>query len=191
MIDIKEKYFKNERVLWQSKPEKVPVFNRGDFLYVPFSLIFGGMMLVYAIVSAIMMFSGQGIMFSLAGITALLLGIYFIFLRLWYRKKRISREVYFVTDKRVFAFDTMRDDVIFDIPTENITMYLGNKSLIFGEINSIGDFVYGMGLDIFFRKFVKETPAFRYIDDIKKVSEIIVGNIQKNNEEKEDESPFI
>ena len=190
MINIKEKYLKNETVLWQGKPEKVPVFNKFDFLLVPFSLIIGGMMIVYAIVSAIMMFSGQSIVFSLAGITALLLGVYFIFLRLWYRKKRISREVYFVTDKRVLAIDTMRDDVIFDIPLEDVVMYLGDHSLILGETNSIGDFVYGMGLDIFFRKFSKETPAFRYIDDIKNVSNIIIKNIQKN-EEDADESPFI
>ncbi len=190
MNNIKEKYLKDETILWQGKPEKVPTFNKLDFLLVPFSLVIGGMMLVYAVVSAIMMFSGQGIMFSLAGITALLLGVYFIFLRLWYRKKRISREVYFVTDKRVFAVDTMRDNVIFDIPLENVVMYLGDHSLILGETNSIGDFVYGMGLDIFFRKFAKETPAFRYIEDIKKISDVIVKNIQKN-EENADESPFI
>lgn len=190
MTDIKEKYLNNETILWQGKPVKVPVFNKFDFLLVPFSLAIGGIMLVYAVISAIMMLTGQGIMFSLVGITALLLGVYFIFIRLWYRKKRISREVYFVTDKRVFAVDTMRDNVIFDIPLEDVVMYLGDKSLIFAETNSIGDFVYGMGLDIFFRKFAKETPAFRYIEDTKKVSQIIIKNIQKN-EDNTDESPFI
>ena len=190
MNDIKEKYLNNEKVLWQGSPKKVPLFNKFDFLLVPFSLIFGGMMIMYAVVSAIMMFSGQGIMFSLVGITSLILGLYFIFFRLWYRKKRISREVYFVTEKRVFAFDTLRDNVIFDIPIEEVNLYLGNNSLILENTNSIGDFVYGMGLDIFFRKFVKETPSFKYTDEEEKVSQIIIKNIQKNEEET-DESPFI
>ena len=98
MNNIKEKYLNNETVLWEGTPENVPLFNKFDFLLIPFSLVFGGMMIVYAVVSAIMTFSGQGIMFSLVGITAFILGFYFIFLRFWYRKKRIGREVYFVTD---------------------------------------------------------------------------------------------
>ena len=71
-----------------------------------------------------------------------ILGLYFIFFRIWYRKKRISREVYFITDKRIVAIDTMRDNVTFDIPINDAALYLGNKSLILGETNSIGDFVY-------------------------------------------------
>lgn len=190
MNNIKEKYLNNETILWEGAPKNVPLFNKFDFLLIPFSLIFGGMMIIYAVTSAIMTFSGQGIMFSLVGITAFILGLYFIFFRIWYRKKRISREVYFITDKRIVAIDTMRDNVTFDIPINDAALYLGNKSLILGETNSIGDFVYGMGLDIFFRKFISETPAFRYIEDIENVSKIIIKSIQKN-EEKEDESPFI
>ncbi len=190
ITEIKEKYLKDENIIWQGAPENVPVFNKRDFLLVPFSLIFGGMFVIYALLSLIMMIAGQGILFSLVGITALLIGLYVIFIRLWYRKKRISRQVYFVTDRRVFGFDTMRDDVIFDIEISSVNLSLGYKSLIVGDTNSIGDFVYGLGLDIFFRKFSKETPTFFYISDIEKVSKIIIKNIQ-NNEVTEDESPFI
>jgi hypothetical protein len=187
---IKEKYFKNDTVLWEGAPNKVPVFSRADFLLVPFSLIFGGFLLGYAILSAIMMLAGQGILFPLIGITFLLLGVYIIFLRLWYRKKRISREVYFVTNKRVFGFDTMRDNVLFDIPLKETELSLGYKSLELGETNSIGDFVYGLGLDIFFRKFSKETPAFKFIDNIEEVSKIIILNIEKEDGT-DDDSLFI
>lgn len=187
--EIIEKYLKNDKILWQGKTTNVPVFNRADFLLIPFSLIFGGFLLGYAIISAIMMFAGQGILFSLAGITFLLLGVYVIFIRLWYRKKRISREVYFVTDKRLFAFDTLRDNVLFDIPLKDVDLSLGYKSLELGEVNSIGDFVYGLGLDIFFRKFAHETPAFKYIDDLSSVAEIISVNAQK--EVDDDDSLFI
>ncbi len=188
--EIKEKYFKHDTVLWQGAPKKVPVFTRSDFLLVPFSVIFGGFLLAYAIISAIAMLAGHGILFSLVGITFLLLGVYLIFIRLWYRKKRISRQAYFVTDKRVFGFDTMRDDVLFDIPLRDTDLSLGYKSLELGETNSIGDFIYGLGLDIFFRKFSKETPAFRYIDDIEQVSKIIMTTLQKDNGT-DDDSIFI
>lgn len=187
---IKEKYFKNDTVLWEGAPNKVPVFSKADFLLVPFSLIFGGFLLGYAILSAIAMLAGQGILFSLVGITFFILGIYLIFLRLWYRKKRISREVYFVTNKRVFGFDTMRDNVLFDIPLRDVELSLGYKSLELGEANSIGDFIYGLGLDIFFRKFSKETPAFKYIDNIEKVCKIIISNIEKEDGT-DDDSLFI
>lgn len=188
--EIKEKYFKNDKVLWEGAPKKVPVFTKSDFLLVPFSIIFGGFLLAYAVISAIMMFAGQGILFSLVGITFLLIGVYIIFIRLWYRKKRISRQVYFVTDKRVFGFDMLRDDVLFDIPLRVTDLALGYKSLELGEANPVGDFIYGLGLDIFFRKFSKETPAFKYIDDIEQVSKIIMTTIQKDDGT-DDDSLFI
>jgi len=188
--EVKEKFLKNETILWQGKPKKAPLFQKSDIFIIPFSLIFGGMFLIYAIISAIMMFSGESIMFSLVGITCLVLGLYILVFRLWYRKKRISREIYFVTDKRVFAFDTMRDNVIFDILNSDTELYLGNNGLILGETNSIGDFIYNLGLDIFFRKFVKETPSFKYISDINEVAKIIMKNKEKI-EETDDDSLFI
>lgn len=188
--EVKEKYFKNDKVLWEGTPVKVPLFSKSDFLLVPFSLIFGGFLLAYAIVSAVMLFLGQSILFSLAGITFLLLGTYIIFIRLWYRKKRISREIYFVTNKRLFAFDTLRDNVLFDIPISDADLSLGYKSLEVGETSSIGDFIYGLGLDIFFRKFSKETPSFKYIENIEEVCKIIITTKEKDDGA-DDDSLFI
>ena len=98
-----------------------------------------------------------------------------------------KKQIYFVTDKRAFAFDTMRDSVIFDIPLDETDLYLGDKSLILGNTNSIGDFVYNLGLDVFFRKLAHETPAFRYIEDINGVSKIIMTNAEKVVETNDDE----
>lgn len=186
--EIKEKHLKNEKILWQGCPQKVPVFTKADFLLVPFSLIFGGFLLGYAFLSALAMIAGQGIMFSLVGLTFLILGLYIIFIRLWYRKKRVSREVYFVTSKRVFGFDTMRDTVMFDIDLKKTDLSLGDKRLELGEINSIGDFIYGLGLDVFFRKISHETPSFKYINDINGVAKIIMTN---SCEDTDDDSIFI
>lgn len=186
--EIANKYLKDEQILWQGEPKNVPLFHKSDILILPFTILFGGFLIAYAVISAIMMFAGQGIWFSLVGITFLLMGIYIVFLRLWYRKKRIKRQRYFVTSKRVFAFDTLRDDVLFDIPLNETDLYLGHKSLILTDVtNATGDFVYNLGLDIFFRKFAHETPAFRYIDDIAGVSKIIVTNSKKVVEVENDE----
>ena len=188
--EIKNKYLKNDTILWQGVPINTPLFNKSDIFMIPFSVLFGGLFVMYAVISALLMFTGQSIMFSFIGITFLLIGIYILFFRLWYRKKRISRQLYFVTNKRVFAFDTMRDDVVFDIPIEETDLFLGNNSLILANTNSIGDFIYNLGLDVFFRKFAKETPSFKYIENINEVSKIIINNKEKT-EETEDDSIFI
>lgn len=187
---IINRFLKDEKILWQGAPSNVPYLNKSDIWLIPFTLVFGGAFILYAIISAIMMFAGKSIMFSLAGITLLLMGTYILFFRIWYRKKRISRQLYFVTDKRVFAFDTMRDDVIFDILLEDTDLYLGYKSLILSDINAIGDFIYNLGLDIFFRKFSKETPSFKYINDLNNVSRIIIS-AKETVEEKDNDSIFI
>ncbi len=186
--EIIKKYLKDEKILWHGAPKKVPALNKYDIFMIPFTLLFGGLLIVYAIMSAIMMFAGESALFSLIGITALIMGAYILFLRIWYRRKRIRRQLYFVTEKRVFAFDTLRDDVIFDILLKDTDLSLGDKSLILGDINSIGDFIYNLGLDIFFRKFSKETPAFKYIENISEVSKIIITTNEKAND---DETLFI
>ena len=188
--EIIKKHLNNEKILWHGAPVKVPLFNKWDIFMIPFTLIFGGSMIFYAVLALIMMIKGESILFSLIGITAILMGAYILLFRLWYRKKRIKKQVYFVTNKRAFAFDTMRDAVIFDIPLSETDLYLGDKSLIVGDANSIGDFVYNLGLDIFFRKFAKETPSFKYIDNINGVSKIIMTNKEKAVET-DDDSLFI
>ena len=75
---------------------------------------------------------------------------------------------------------------------EDVEVFSGDKSLILGETNAIGDFVYNLGLDIFFRKFAKETPAFRYIDNLNEVAKIILKTKEKiTTKDEDDDSLFI
>lgn len=187
--DIINKYFKNEKILWQGAPEKVPTFNKWDIFLIPFTLFLGIPMIFYAIVGAIAVFTGNGAMFALVGITALIIGIYILFLRFWYRKKRIKNLLYFVTDARAFCFDTMRDEVVFDIPLYETELGLGYKCLLVAQPYAIGDFIYNIGLDIFLRKFSKETPSFKYISNIEEVSKIIMTNSKEKDAD--DDSLFI
>jgi len=186
---IIDTYLKDEKILWQGKPENVPTFNKWDILLIPLTLLLGIPMIFYTIIGAIATFTGNGAQFALVGITAFIIGIYILVLRFWYRKKRISRQVYYVTEKRVFAFDDMRDEVLFDFPLYETDLSLGYKTLALSEPNAIGDFIYNMGLDIFLRKFIKETPSFYYINDITRVSKIITKN--SKTEGTDDDSLFI
>ena len=82
--EIKNKYFNTEEILWEGQPKNPPLFNKYDFLMIPFTLLFGGLCLFYAAITILMMIAGQSIMFSFVGITFLLVGVYLLFLRLWY-----------------------------------------------------------------------------------------------------------
>ena len=188
--EIIKNYLKNEKILWHGCPKNTPLFNKSDIFLIPFTIFFGGLFILYAYFLAQLMIKGESVMFSFIGITSLLIGIYVLFLRLWYRKKRIKSQMYFITNKRVFGFDTMRYDVIFDINLDDVCLTLGNKSLILSDVNLIGDFVYNLGLDIFFRNFIKETPSFKYIENTEEVSKIIMTNKEKAGET-DDDSIFI
>lgn len=189
MQEIRDKYFKNEKILWQGSPENVPTFNKWDIFLIPFTLFLGIPMIFYTILGIYAVFTAQGATFALIGITAFIIGFYILFLRFWYRKKRLKKLLYFVTDVRVFCFDTMRNDVVFDIPLYETELGLGYKCLLLAQPYAIGDFIYNIGLDIFLRKFTKETPAFKYIDNIEEVSKIIMTNSKEK--EVDDDSLFI
>ena len=187
--DIKDKYFNNENILWQGKPENVPTFNKWDIFLIPFTIFLGIPMIFYTVLGILAMITGSGAQFAFIGITSFVIGFYLLFLRFWYRKKRIKNLLYFVTDKRVFCFDAMRNDVIFDITLSEVDLALSDKSLVLAQPFAIGDFIYNIGLDIFLRKFAKETPSFKYIDNIEEVSEIIMTNSKEKDAD--DDSLFI
>ncbi len=172
--EIAKRYFTDdEEVLWFDSPKKQSWFTRMDVLLVPLTMVLGGLMLVYAVFSMILMFRGQSMAFALSGITILLIAFYLLFGRIWYRRKRISRNLYFVTSARVFVFNTLRDVAAVDIPLENVSPVCAKHDLYLSSKLFVGDFVYGLGLDLFFRNFVQESPAFYGIDDPAFVSNII------------------
>ena len=53
--DIIKKYLKNEQILWSGTPQNTPLLQRSDILLIPFTVIFGGIFIIYAIISALMM----------------------------------------------------------------------------------------------------------------------------------------
>ena len=189
--EIQKKYFHDETVLWSSCPDALSYFVRADIFLLPLSLLAGGFLLSNAYLSFILMLRGQSMAFSLSGITCLLIGIYLLIGRIWYRHKRLSKNIYFVTERRIFVFNTLRDSVILDMPIEEVqpecmpnTLYLGRKTLG-------GDVAYGLGLDIFFHNFIHESPAFYAISNPESVKKQIHRAKKMRKKEKYDTDNFI
>lgn len=159
--EIQKQYFnEDEAVLWSGTADALRYFNRTDFVLVPLSLIFGGMLLTYAGSAFVLMVQGKSMAFSLSGITCLLIGIYLIFGRIWYRHKRLSKNIYFVTDKRVFVFNTLRNTVTLDMPIADALPEILQNNLFLGNKQLGSDLLYGLGLDVFFHRLTTESPAF-------------------------------
>ncbi len=172
--EIQKRYFTDdEEVLWFSKPTALKPFLRTDFILIPLTLIIGGYILWYSYTTLLQLLHGQNIMFAFSGITFLLIGIYLVFGRIWYRYKRISKNFYFVTNKRVFVFNALRDTVTVNIPLSDVAPEAFQNDLFLGDKHLGGDFVYGLGLDIFFRNKAQETPGFYAIEDPKAVIKTI------------------
>lgn len=190
--DIQAKFFPDgEEVLWSGTPDALRYFNRSDLILVPVTVLLGWFLLSYAYSSFMLMVRGQSAVFALSGITVALVGLYLLFGRIWYRHRRLSRNVYFVTSRRVFVFNTLRDQVTADIPlyavepeTVGSDLYLAGKFLG-------GDFVYGLGLDLFFHRFVRESPAFYAIRNPEQVKKAVKRAKKKRKAEDRDADDFI
>ena len=117
--EIKNKYFhEEEKILWSGTPEKLKTFSKYDVFLIPVTVIFAVFILVYVYSAFMLMIQGKSAAFALSGITCLLVAFYLVLGRIWYRNKRLSKNLYFITNKRVFVFNTLRDTVTVDIPIE-------------------------------------------------------------------------
>ncbi len=189
--EIKNKYFKeSEEILWQGKPDKLKLFSRKDIIMLPITIIISAYLLLCAFFSFMMMLEGKSLTFALSGITILLVAFYLLFGRIWYRHKRLSKNLYFVTSSRVFVFNTMRDIVTADIPLEltktsclKNDLYLSSK--LFG-----GDIACALGLDLFLYNIIRESPAFYAIENPESVMKII-DRAKKHRKNTYDDSEFI
>lgn len=191
--DIQKNYFTDdEEILWFSKPTALKPFLRTDMILIPLTLIVGGYIFYYAYASLMLLIRGQNATFALSGITLFLISIYLMLGRIWYRYKRISNNFYFVTSKRVFVFNALRDAVTVNTPLAEVTPEAFQHDLFLGDKHLGGDIVYGLGLDIFFWNIASETPGFYAIDDPKAVLKTIKrAKKQKRKTEATDDSAFI
>ena len=170
----------DEVILWEGTPDKLGYFSRTDICLIPITLIFGGLLLSYAYSSFMLMLQGKSVAFALSGITILLIAFYLVFGRIWYRHKRLSKNLYVVTDRRVLVMNMLRDTVTADIPLSEVSPETFRNDLYLSYKYLGGDLVYGLGLDIFFRNMSTESPAFYAISDPQKVEKLL-KKAKKNN----------
>lgn len=190
--EIINQYFaKDENILWVGTPNALRYLTRSDVILIPLTVLVGGFMLAYAYSSMILMFRGQSMAFALSGITLFIIGFYLIFGRIWYRHKRLSRNLYFVTDKRCVVFNTLRDQITADIPIHSAEPEVFLNTLFLSDKFLGGDIVYNLGLDVFFHNVVRESPAFTAIDNPEQVKQMIKRAKKNRKRDNRDTDDFI
>ncbi len=190
--EIQNKYFaEDEEVLWSGTADTLRFFMRSDFILIPLTVIIGGFLLSSAVSSMLLMIRGLSVSFALSCITFLFIVLYLFFGRIWYRHKRLSRNFYFVTSDRCFVFNTLRDKVTVDIPINDVEPEAFQNDLFLSGKFLGGDIVYGLGLDVFFHNFVKESPAFTAINSPEQVKKVIKRAKKNRKKAKHDTDDFI
>ena len=161
---IIEKYLTDdEAILWSGTPNHLSLFNPYDFLLIPLTAGFGGLLILYSVLAAGSMFAGQGtgaVLFPLVGILFLLIGLYLIVGRIWYRKKRLERNIYVLTNKRAIVINHLREEKMTVRRKSDFQISTRKHQILFENKNIAADLFYGLGLDIFFRIKLEETFGF-------------------------------
>lgn len=189
--EIKNKYFReNEEILWQGKPEKIRFFSKKDIIIIPLTTIIGAYFLLYAAFSFMMMIEGKSMTFALSGITILLVALYLLFGRIWYRYRKLSKNLYFVTSSRVFVFNTLRNIVTADIPLELTKISCLKNDVYLSSKLLGGDIACALGIDLFLYNIIRESPAFYGIENPEDVMKII-ERAKKHRKNTYDDSEFI
>lgn len=189
--EIKNKYFyEDEEIIWSGKPENLKLFSKYDIFLIPITVIFAAFILVYVFSAFMLMIEGKSAAFALSGITCLLVAFYLVSGRIWYRNKRLSKNLYFVTNKRVFVFNTLRNTVSCDIPLEHSDAYVKGNDLVLAEKNPLGDIACALGLDLFLYNIIHETPAFYSVENPSGVLKI-VESAKRNRKADKNDSNFI
>ena len=189
--EIQLKYLKDgEEILWFKKPDKLGWLSRTDIFLLPLTLFTGSCLLYYAYLSFTMMITGKNAMFSVTGITVVLVALYLLFGRIWYRRKRLSRNIYVVTNMRAVIINTLSETVTADIPLYEVYPRKVRNDLYLAEQNLFADIAYGLGLDLFFRNVLTESPAFYAISDADKVIALL-KKYSKKRKANANDSEFI
>ena len=96
-----------------------------------------------------------------------------------------------MTSDRCFVFNTLRDKVTVDIPINDVEPEAFQNDLFLSGKFLGGDIVYGLGLDVFFHNFVKESSAFTAIHSPEQVKKVIKRAKKNRKKAKHDTDDFI
>ena len=169
---IKNHFSEDEKVLWYGKAKKFRL-QRIEFFLIPLTIFVSFILILYAYCAFMLMIAGKSAAFALSGITCLLVIFYLLYGRIWYRKKKLLKSHYFVTDRRVFVFNTFRNNILCDIPLELTAPTKDGDRILLSGNKASSDLALCLGLDVFLYNILQETPAFLNVENPDDVIKII------------------
>lgn len=175
---IKDELLTDEHILWSGQPDKSKIFTKGDFLLIPFSLMWGGFAIFWEL--TVLSFGGP-ILFKLWGIPFVLVGLYLIFGRFMHKSSIKKKTYYYVTNKRVIVLkDKSRTNIeaefIDALPAINKNANRnGCGDVIFGNAPGFMGLYANSGMDFFVRnnRYGGLPLSFFDIDKAKEVYKMV------------------
>ena len=177
--DVLKKYLSDgEEVLWSKRPD-YRIFNKYDLFSVPLCiLIFGGILLFFcAYIFARFADNPAAAMYTaVSWLLVFIFTFYFLFGRFPVRKKRRSREIYCVTNKRAIVVTELKHENIESVGLSDAAVVVKGDSVCFTEENAAAELFYNLGLDIFIENSPKRGVIFRGIKDSSELLNIVKEN---------------
>lgn len=179
MEELKKHITDDEKILWAKKPT-YGLFNKYDLFSVPLSLFFfGGISLKFTLFLYVSFLNNpaSAFYFLTAGLLVYIISFYFILGRFLYRKKRRSRELYAITNKRALILTCLAGEELRQVNLKEAKVFVKSKNIYFDcEKNTAAELFYNFGLDVFFKIRPKRTFVFLKTENpeelVKKISEV-------------------
>lgn len=178
---------KDEKIMWSGRPEVSADFTKADIFLIPFSLVWGGFILVWfgSVISIHLRntddlgISGASIMFFVIGTVFSFLGVYFVVGRYIYKRWKKRRTFYALTDRRALVltltFGRRIEGAFLDrlASINKSVRSSGIGTLHFGNTSLIGAMYANTGLDFFSGFYSGDVPTFYDVRDVDAVYDLV------------------
>jgi len=170
---IRQELSPQEELLWSGQPGKGVVLKAGDFMMIPFSLMWGG----FAIFWEVMVIRSSAPLFmQLWGIPFVLVGLYMIVGRFFVDAWQRERTVYGVTNERIIIISSFFNRKVKSLNLQTLPEITfddksdGSGTITFGAVDKLAWLnTTGFGR----RRNQPASPSFEMLAEAKKVYEII------------------
>lgn len=161
-----------ENLIWAGKPKTGIVFRSPDLYLIPFSLLWGGIAIVWEVIAI----STGPLLFNLVGIPFVCLGLYLIVGRFFFDAKKRAGTTYGITKDRIIIKSGVFSK---DIQSFNIKMLSeitliqkadNSGSIVLGPMHPIYNMLQGANWP-----GVNQAPMIELVADIKTVYDQIVA----------------
>lgn len=168
-----------ERILWEGRPLRHPLFRRTDLFLVPLSLLWCGFAVFWE--ASVLVEGAALFFFALFGVPFVLFGLYIVAGRFVVRAVSSRRTRYTITNGRVvvhggWSGDRLSTAYLRSLPPPVITERPdGSGSLAFGAFAGVADVFMG-GRRQAWRAWANEpslTPVLREVPDVRRIRDFV------------------